>query len=176
MTPSAKTSAKTPVSFWRRCWPRPVLSWLLWVLWLLLVNTFSVGHMLLALFWAWLIPFYTHSFWPGVMSLRRPWLALKFLSVVVWDILVANWVVARLILRPADRLQPAFMLLPLDVREDFTITLLASTISLTPGTVSADLSIDRRHLLIHSLHVDDEQEAIAQIKQRYEAPLKEIFE
>lgn len=159
----------------RRCWPRPLLSFWLWIIWLLLVNSLSVGHMLLGAFWAWLIPFYTHSFWPGV-SLRKPGLALKFLGVVVWDILVANWVVARLILRTADRLQPAFMILALDVREDFTITLLASTISLTPGTVSADLSIDRRHLLIHSLHVEDEQAAITQIKQRYETPLKEIFE
>jgi len=160
----------------RRCWPRPLLSLWLWVIWLLLVNSLSVGHMLLGAFWAWLIPFYTHRFWPGVTSLRKPGLAVKFLGVVVWDILVANWVVARLILHPADRLQPAFMMLPLDVRQDFTITLLASTISLTPGTVSADLSADRRHLLIHTLHVEDEQLAIAQIKQRYEAPLKEIFE
>jgi multicomponent K+:H+ antiporter subunit E len=68
------------------------------------------------------------------------------------------------------------MVLPLDVREDFTITLLASTISLTPGTVSADLSVDHRYLLIHALHVEDEAATIAQIKQRYEAPLKEIFE
>ncbi len=169
------TTSKAPDSFWRRCWPRPALSALLWTLWMLLVNDISVGHMLLALFWAWLIPFCTHSFWPGVMTVRRPWLAVKFFSLVVWDILVANWVVASMILRPADRLQPAFFLLPLDVQEDFVITLLASTVSLTPGTVSADVSIDRRHLLIHSLHVKDEQQAIAQIKQRYEAPLKEIF-
>lgn len=162
--------------FWQRCWPRPVLSVWLWLLWLLLVNTLSFGHMLLGLFWAWLIPFTTHSFWPGVKSLRRPWLALRLILTVIVDILVANWVVARMILRPAIRLQPAFIILPLDVREDFTITLLASTISLTPGTVSADLSIDRGHLLIHALHVDDPAAAVAQIKQRYEAPLKEIFE
>ena len=88
---------------------------------------------------------------------------------------MANWVVARMILRPTERLQPAFFVLPLSVHEDFVITLLASTVSLTPGTVSADVSADRRHLLIHALHVDDEQLAIAQIKQRYETPLKEIF-
>lgn len=169
------TPTKTSTSFWQRCWPRPALSGLLWVLWLLLVNEFSVGHMLLGLFWAWLIPFYTHRFWPGVMSVRRPWLAVKFFGLVVWDILVANWVVARLILRPTHGLQPAFFVLPLDVQEDFVITLLASTVTLTPGTVSADVSADRRHLLIHSLHVDDVQLAIVEIKQRYEAPLKEIF-
>lgn len=171
---SASTESRP--SLWRRCWPRPVLSWVLWVLWLLLVNQISFGQMVLGAFWAWVIPFYTHTFWPGVMHLRKPLLALRFFGLVLWDILVANWVVARLILGSEKRLQPAFMRLPLDVREDFTITLLASTISLTPGTVSADLSIDRKYLLVHALHVDDEQEAIAQIKQRYEAPLKEIFE
>jgi multicomponent K+:H+ antiporter subunit E len=65
---------------------------------------------------------------------------------------------------------------PLDLREDFSITLLASTVSLTPGTVSADVSADRGTLLIHALDVADEAALIAQIKQRYEAPLKEIFE
>lgn len=169
-------SVEAKPSFWRRCWPRPVLSWVLWVLWLLLVNDVSVGHMLLGAFWAWLIPYVVHPFWPGVMSLRKPRLTLKFVAVVVWDILIANWVVARLILGKVDRLQPAFIRLPLDVKEDFTITLLASTISLTPGTVSADLSIDRSHLLIHALHIDDEQATVDQIKKRYEAPLKEIFE
>jgi multicomponent K+:H+ antiporter subunit E len=159
----------------RRWWPRPLLSAWLWVLWLLLVNNLSPGHMVLGAFWAWLIPFFTHGFWPGV-SLRKPLVAARFFCLVIWDILVANWVVARLVLGREDRLQPAFMVLPLDVREDFTITLLASTISLTPGTVSADLSVDHRYLLIHALHVEDEAATIAQIKQRYEAPLKEIFE
>lgn len=163
-------------TWWRRCWPRPELSLMLWGLWLLLVNSMTFGQILLGAFWAWLIPFYTHNFWPGVMSLRKPWLGLKFLGVVIVDILIANAVVARLILSNTDRLQPAFMLLPLDIKEDFTITLLASTISLTPGTVSADLTADRRFLLIHSLHVDDIDQAVAQMKQRYEAPLKEIFE
>lgn len=160
----------------RRLFPRPELSGILWGLWLLLVNSLSFGQILLGAFWAWLIPFYTHSFWPGVMSLRKPWLGLKFLGVVMVDILIANAIVARLVLSNSERLQPAFMLMPLDVKEDFTITLLASTISLTPGTVSADLTADRRHLLIHSLHVDDVEQTIAQMKQRYEAPLKEMFE
>ncbi len=46
---------------------------------------------------------------------------------------------------------------------------------MTPGTVSADLDRERRHLLVHSLDVDDPDEAIRTIKQRYEAPLKQIF-
>ncbi len=74
-----------------------------------------------------------------------------------------------------SRLRPAFVEVPLDIRDDFVITMLASVVSLTPGTVSADVSQDRTLLLVHGLDVADIPEMIATIKQRYEAPLKEIF-
>jgi len=88
---------------------------------------------------------------------------------------VANLVVARLILGPVRRLRPAFIRLPLDLNNEFAIVLFTHSLSLTPGTVSADLSADRRFLLIHALDVEDEAQLVARIKQRYEAPLKEIF-
>jgi multicomponent K+:H+ antiporter subunit E len=95
---------------------------------------------------------------------------------VLWDILLANVTVARLILGPQRRLQPALVELPLDLDDKFALTILANTISLTPGTVSASLSADRRTLLVHALNVHDEAALIAEIKTRYEAPLMEIFE
>ena len=55
------------------------------------------------------------------------------------------------------------------------IVLLAGIITMTPGTLSADLSADRRHLLVHAFNITDEAELIASIKTRYEAPLMEIF-
>lgn len=160
----------------RRWFPHAALSAVMWVLWLLLANDFSGGHIVLGGFLAWLIPYATQSFWPEVFSIRKPWLALKFLAVVLWDVVIANFQVACLVLGPTKRLQPAFMIVPLDVKEDLTITLLANTISLTPGTVSADLAVDRTELIVHSLHVADMDTAVALIKRRYEAPLKDIFE
>lgn len=161
----------------KRQWlPHPALSGYMWILWLLLVNDFSAGHIVLGAALAWFIPFLTQRFWPEAMKMHRPLLAARFVLLVLWDIVVANAVLAVRILGPSSRLRPAFMLLPLDLQQDFAITLLASTISLTPGTVSADLSADRKALLIHVLHVDDIEESIHAIKNRYEAPLKEIFE
>jgi len=55
------------------------------------------------------------------------------------------------------------------------IAALTSMITLTPGTVSAALSDDRKYLLVHVLNLDDEQHLITEIKRRYEAPLMEIF-
>ena len=161
----------------RRQWfPHPALSGFMWLLWLLLANSVSGGHIILGGLLAWAIPYLTQAFWPGSMVIRKPGLALKFVLLVTVDVIVANFQVARLILGPKRNLRPAFMVIPLDIEQDFTITILANTISLTPGTVSADLDIDKRQLLVHALDVDDIEAAVAQIKQRYEAPLKEIFE
>lgn len=160
----------------RQRFPSPLLSLSMLLIWLLLNNTISFGHILLGGFLAWFIPYITQSFWVQSINLNRPGLALRFVTTVLLDIVIANWVVAKMILSSPKKLQPAFMILPLDLKEDFTITLLASTISLTPGTVSADFNIEGHYLLVHTLHVDDPEAAVAQIKQRYEAPLKEIFE
>lgn len=155
--------------------PHPVLSLVLWVIWLLLNNTVGAGHMVLGFVLAILIPFLTSGFWPEKTRINSPPTLFKYLAIVLWDILIANMVVAKLILGRNDKLQPAFFNIELDIQTPLGISLLANTISLTPGTVSCDLSADRRHLLIHALHVDDIPDTIKHIKQRYEAPLKKVF-
>lgn len=175
MNPQPATSSSTPPKA-RRWFPHPALSLFLLLLWLLLANSVSVGQVVLASILAWVIPWLTQGFWPESLRLRHPLVLIKFVLVVLWDILIANLILAVRILGPINKLQPAFMQVPLDIQHEFTITLFASTISLTPGTVSADLSLDRRYLLVHSLHVTDIDAAIAEMKQRYEAPLKEVFE
>ncbi|MNN12634.1 Na(+)/H(+) antiporter subunit E [compost metagenome] len=95
---------------------------------------------------------------------------------MLYDIVVANLQVARLVVGPTQTLRPAFVEIPLELTDDLPITILASVITLTPGTVSADLSADRRTLLVHGLDVPDPAGLVADIKARYEAPLKEIFQ
>lgn len=146
------------------------------LLWLLLANDVSAGQLLLGSILAWLIPWFTQGFWPEALRIRKPLLLVKFVLVVLWDIVIANLILAVRILGPMGKLQPAFMRVPLDIEQEFTITLFASAISLTPGTVSADLNMEERYLLVHSLHVTDIDAAIAELKQRYETPLKEVFE
>jgi multicomponent K+:H+ antiporter subunit E len=103
-------------------------------------------------------------------------LLLRFTAIVLYDILVASIAVARLIIGRQEALQPAFIVMPLLLRSELAISLLANTISLTPGTVSAYLSADRRCLVVHSLHTTDPDELLETIRERYEAPLKEILE
>ena len=160
----------------KRWLPHPLLSLFLWLIWLLLVNSVTPGQLLLGAVLAMVLPLLTGRFWPDQPTLRNPWKILRYIAVLLWDIVLANLAVARRILGPTHQLHPAFVHLPLDLHNDFAISVLASTISLTPGTVSSDLSADRKTLLLHVLDVQDEAELIAHIKQRYEQPLKEIFE
>ena len=160
----------------RRLLPHPILTLLLTLVWLLLTNSLAPGQVLLGLLLGWAIPWFSRRFWPEPVSLRHPLTLLRFCGRVLYDIGVANLTVAWLILRGPARTRPGFVEVPLDLTSDFGINLLANTICLTPGTVSARLSTDRRTLLVHALNQGDPAALVATIKTRYETPLKQVFE
>lgn len=153
----------------------PLLSALLLAVWLLANNSVSPGQILLGLVLALAIPAVTHTFWPDAPVVKRYAPIPRLLAVVLWDIVVANLRVAVLVLGPTERLRPRFLVVPLVVEHPFSITTLAGIITLTPGTVSANLSGDRRTLLVHALSEEDVEGAVAAIKERYERPILEIF-
>jgi multicomponent K+:H+ antiporter subunit E len=155
--------------------PAPLLSGVLFGAWLLL-NGVSAGHVALAAALGIAIPWFTEPFRPDRFRLRS-WPALVGLAVtVLWDIVVSNVQVAMLIIGPERRIHPRFVWLPLAIRDPHGIATLAGIITMTPGTLSADLTEDRKHLLVHALNVADEAELVASIKARYETPLRRIFE
>ncbi|GGC07012.1 monovalent cation/H+ antiporter subunit E [Marinobacterium zhoushanense] len=161
---------------WTRRWiPMPAQSLILFATWLLLNNTLAPGHILLGAFLALAIPLLVVPMQAPQPRVRSHLRAVRYTLMVLYDILVANFEVAMRVIGPMSKLQPAFVAVPLDIEGTLPITILASTISLTPGTVSAEVSEDRQWLYIHVLHLTDEAQLIAQIKSRYEAPLKEIF-
>ncbi|SDN19102.1 Na+/H+ antiporter subunit E [Vreelandella arcis] len=160
-----------------RAWlPTPVFSLLLLFVWLLLARSVSPGNIVLGGALAILIPLLTHRFWDSRPRIKKPLKLLRFVLRVLGDIITANFEVAYLIANPWRKLNPHFIEYPLILEDRFTITLLASTISLTPGTVSANLRMDGKSLLIHALNANDEEALIKQIRERYERPLKEIYE
>ena len=156
--------------------PRPMLSAALLAVWLLLQNSIAIGQILLGGILAVAITKLVVRVWPEPVRLRRPELLLRYLGRLLWDMVIANLEVARLILtRPTSTLQPCFIELPLDLQNEFAIAVLAATITLTPGTVAVNVTPDRRQLLIHGLDVTAEAALIATLKNRYESLLKEIF-
>jgi multicomponent K+:H+ antiporter subunit E len=163
----------------KRLLPAPGLSAALFIAWLMLSGSASAGHLLLGAALALAVPPLTARWRPAPVRLRAPGTALRLAATVLADIVLANLTVARLILGDERRITPRFVRVPLSLREPRAIVALAGIVTMTPGTLSADVSDDHRELLVHAFDVDDnaaEEALVAEIKTRYEAPLILIFE
>ncbi len=161
----------------RRLFPHPFLSLTLVVVWFLLVNELKLGSLVLAVILATVIPIVTSAWWPDRARIRRPFGLAAYVALVMWDVIVANFQVARIVLfMPRAKIQSNWVTIPLDITSPEAISLLAGTITMTPGTLTADLSACGRALLVHSLHAPDPAAVRDDIKSRYEARLKRIFE
>ncbi|MFN3931874.1 MAG: Na+/H+ antiporter subunit E [Brevundimonas sp.] len=160
----------------RRLLPHPALSVLVGVVWMLLVNEITFGALFLAVIVGVAAPLATSRFWPDRPKIRFGSALLGYVGIVLWDIVVANFQVAWVILTRRNRdIRSHWLVVPLELRSPEAITVFAGTISLTPGTVTSDVSADGRALLVHALDVDDPEAEIARMKQRYEVRLLKVF-
>jgi len=156
--------------------PHPLLTLLLALVWTLLQNEFSAGMMVFGLILGILTPWSTSVWWPDRPKGFRIGKMIPYCGLVIWDIIVANIQVAWIVISvPNSKLKPAWIVVPLELRQPEAITVLAGTITLTPGTVSADLSDGGHSLLVHVLHTDDPGAVRDDIHNRYQNRLKEIF-
>lgn len=160
-----------------RLLPHPLTSLVIAVLWVLLANDFSPGSIVFGAILGLVIPPFFETYWPNRPRIRNPRMIVEYVLIVLWDIIVSNVQVAYLVLfRRGDSLRSRFITVPLRLKSAEAITVLAGTITMTPGTVSADLSADGRSLLVHCLETDDPKGTVDGIKDRYERRLLEIFE
>jgi multicomponent K+:H+ antiporter subunit E len=163
------------MSFAWRIFPQPTITLAIIALWMTLASSASLGNLLIASLLGMVIPWLTQAFWPDRPYIARPFLGIALFARVVGDIIIANWEVARLVLGPVDRISPGFVDIPIDIEQPFVATLLASIVSLTPGTVSVDIDLANKVLHVHALNLSDRATLIANVKRRYEAPLQEVF-
>jgi len=164
------------MSLLSRVVPMPLHSLMLVIVWLMINSSVSFGHILLGTVLGIIIPLICAPLKMHQPSIKRPFKAFTYVFVVLKDIIVANVEVAKLVIGPMRNINPGFIAVPLDLNEHFPITVLASTVSMTPGTVSAEVTRDKKWLYVHVLNMpDDEQALIDLIKQRYESRIKEIF-
>ena len=154
----------------------PVLSLMLALTWLLLQQSLAVANLITACVLGLVVPRLVHGFLSaGVVP--RSWRAVpRFAGIVLWDIVVSNISVAKLVLLPTARPRPAWVVVPLALRNPTAISLFATVITTTPGTVSCVVDEEHHFILVHALDCDDPAAMAAQMKERYEQPLREIFE
>lgn len=123
----------------------------------------------------------------GVLYMIREQIGTGGYFVRAWRVIVLAWIffyelvlssirVAKIVCTPdISGLQPGIIAYPLTVDRDFEITLLANLITLTPGTLSVDVSEDRKILFVHCVDVPDPDETIADIRDAFERKILEAF-
>ncbi|MGY9045913.1 hypothetical protein P775_02305 [Puniceibacterium antarcticum] len=157
--------------------PHPFLTFVLIVVWCLLAGGISLGTVVFGTILGLLIPQVTAAYWPDAPRRVHPVKITLYVLLVLWDILIANIEVAWIVLTKKNRdMRSIWVTIPLELRTPEAIAILAGTITLTPGTVTADMSDEGHCLLIHALNADDADAVRDDIKNRYERRLKEIFE
>jgi multicomponent Na+:H+ antiporter subunit E len=113
---------------------------------------------------------------PGPLGLAiRFGLLIKFVVIFVWEVILANINIMLTVLKPHLDLDPAIIALPLDIESDVEITLLANMITLTPGTLSLDVSDDRHTLYVHCVHADDPEGTKRALKEGFESLVQEVI-
>lgn len=157
-------------------WPHPLLSLLLAAAWLLLQQSLALPNLVTAALLGWGLPRLLHGFLDDTARVHAWGTVVRLTLTVLWDIVIANGKVAWLVLWPGARPQPAWVPVPLDLRHPTAVSLFATIITTTPGTVSCDVDLAAGLVLVHALDCGDPAAACADMKQRYERPLKEIFE
>lgn len=100
---------------------------------------------------------------------------IGFIFFFLYELVKANIQVAYEVLTPNFNMAPGIIKLPLDAETDLEITFLANLISLTPGTLSLDVSDDKKVLYVHSMYIRDREKFIAGIKNGFEKRLLEIL-
>lgn len=160
----------------KKLFPSTLHSLVLFIAWAWLNESLAPGVLLIGAILAVAIPLVTERLQEDRPRIKRPLKMIKYLGLLIVDILKSNIAVVPMFLGPRSRLNSQFVAIPLTLEHPIPISILASSITLTPATVSVEVSEDKTLLYVHVLNLKDSQSLIDNINSRYQSLLSEAFE
>ncbi|WP_349957773.1 Na+/H+ antiporter subunit E [Rhizobium sp. ZPR3] len=152
-----------------------VVNLLLAIVWVAITGSTSFINLVFGFVLAAIALVIVRSSYGGVLYLGRISRILVLLLVFVCELAKSVWAVAVTVMSPRMDVKPGIFAFPLTVDRDFEITLLANLITLTPGTLSVDVSDDRKTLYVHALDCSDPEAIIRSIADGFERRIMEAF-
>jgi multicomponent Na+:H+ antiporter subunit E len=149
------------------------------LIWMALTGDFSLGNFILGFVLGSVALWVSHPSGeaaPLVFYLRKTILWIRFLGFFAMEILLASLRVSFDVITPRHYMRPAVLAIPLDLETELGITFFANVITLTPGTLSLDVSNDRKTLYIHAMYVDDVQKFKSDLKRKFERRIMELLQ
>ncbi len=143
--------------------------------WVALTGTFSWANLVLGFALGALVMWFVQRPVGSPSYFRKGRQVARLAVFFFWELVVANLRVAYDVITPRHHMRPAILAIPLDVRTDAEIMLLANLLTLTPGTLSIDVSPDRKYLYLHVMYVTDADAERSRVKQGFERRVLEVL-
>ena len=145
------------------------------IIWTFLQNNYSIASFLFGYAIGLFLLFMLRRFLVSEFYFTRVWSFIKLIFLFLKELVKANIDVIKIVLNPnLSNYHPGIVAVPTVLETNLEITLLASLISLTPGTISMDFSDDNKIIYIHSIHIADKEELIHQIHNTFERAILEV--
>jgi multicomponent Na+:H+ antiporter subunit E len=152
-----------------------LLNILLTLIWAALTGKFSFGNFIFGFSLSYLILYILDQKDKPSSYFKRVPQVLGFFIFFIKELIKANIQVAYDVVTPEDYMKPGIVAVPLDAETDIEISILANLITLTPGTLSLDVSTDRKVLYVHGMYVSDKEKFISDIKNGFEKRLLNLL-
>lgn len=151
-----------------------ILNLLIGVIWMFLSESYSFASFLVGFVIGAALLFLLNRFIPDSYYFKHVKAIAFLIFLFIKELILSNIEVLKWIYKPRLDFQPGILALPIDVKKNWEITLLANLITLTPGTLSVDVSKDQRFIYIHALDLPDVNETIVSIKDSFEKAIREV--
>ncbi|WP_137788808.1 Na+/H+ antiporter subunit E [Bacillus sp. E(2018)] len=151
-----------------------ILNLLIGVIWMFLSESYSFASFIVGFVIGAALLYLLNRFIPDSYYFKHVRAILYLIFLFIKELLLANIEVLKWVYKPKLDFQPGILALPIDVKKNWEITLLANLITLTPGTLSVDVSRDQRYIYIHAIDLPDVNETIVSIKESFEKAIREV--
>jgi multicomponent Na+:H+ antiporter subunit E len=148
---------------------------LLAFIWAAVTGRFILSNVVVGMLLGYAVLFIAQPLMGPSNYFRRIHRGVAFAFFYVWQLVLANLRVASDVLKPQARARPGVLAIPLEAKSDLEISMLANLITLTPGSVSLDVSSDRRFLYLHAMYIDDVDRYREDVKSSFERRVLEVF-
>lgn len=145
------------------------------ILWAAVMGSIDSANLVTGFVFAYLVLWFMRPALGETSYFRKAPQAVGFALFFIKELVRSNFRVALDVVSPRSRRRPAIVAVPLDVTSDEEITMLANVVTLTPGTLSLDVSPDRRTLYVHGMFVDDPEVFRREIKDGFERRVRELL-
>ncbi|WP_413380096.1 Na+/H+ antiporter subunit E [Alkalihalobacillus sp. 1P02AB] len=151
-----------------------LINFALAVAWMFLYNSYDLPTFIIGYIVGFLILYMMRRIFPSRLYIIRVYGVIHLGVIFIRELILSNYSVMRLILKPKLDIKPGIFTLHLDYKSDWELTLLALLISLTPGTVVIDISHDKEQMYIHSMNIDDLESSIGHIQNSFQKVILEV--